>query len=296
MVLIHFSLPSRDRSADPERVDVVGGVLLAIALGLAVIGLYNPAPDGKQVLPSYGLPLVGGAVVAAIAFAVWERFARTRLIEPAGVRFVPVPVLAGHLDVRGRGSDGDAGQRRTVRAGRAGQGPDRGRIPVAALPDRAADRRPGRRLDRHQGRRPGGGRRRHADRRGRLLAGVEVGHRRAVGPPRPGPGVAAGVRHRPGAGRCRAGPGDRSADLGRAAGGARRPARHRVVAGGGGPDDRHADRRRGADRVGPVPVQPDHRDTARARAETACSPRSPAEAARYRTAFAMQYGSIFFIT
>jgi len=89
MVLIHFSLPSHDRSAHPQRVDVVGGVLLAIALGLAVIGLYNPAPDGKQVLPSYGLPLVGGAVLAAIAFAVWERFARTRLIEPAGVRFVP---------------------------------------------------------------------------------------------------------------------------------------------------------------------------------------------------------------
>ena len=89
MVLIHFSLPSHDRSAHPQRVDVVGGVLLAIALGLAVIGLYNPAPDGKQVLPSYGLPLVGGAVLAAIAFAVWERFARTRLIEPAGVRFGP---------------------------------------------------------------------------------------------------------------------------------------------------------------------------------------------------------------
>jgi MFS family permease len=89
MVLIHLSLPSHDRSSNPERVDVVGGVLLAIALGLAVIGLYNPAPDGKQILPSYGVPLVIAAVVAAIAFAVWERLAKTRLIEPAGVRFIP---------------------------------------------------------------------------------------------------------------------------------------------------------------------------------------------------------------
>jgi MFS family permease len=89
MVAIHFSLPSHDRSANPEKVDLVGGILLAVALGLAVIGLYNPAPDGKQLLPPHGLLLVGGAIVAAIAFGVWERFARTRLIETAGVRFVP---------------------------------------------------------------------------------------------------------------------------------------------------------------------------------------------------------------
>ena len=89
MLLIHISLPSHERSPDPERVDVVGGALLAIALGLAVVGLYNPAPDGKQILPSYGLPLIGGAVAAAIAFAVWERFAKTRLIEPRGVKFGP---------------------------------------------------------------------------------------------------------------------------------------------------------------------------------------------------------------
>ena len=89
MVLIHFSLPSHQRSAEPERVDVVGGVLLALALGLAVWGLYNPAPDGKQILPSYGPPLLIGAFVAAIAFAVWERFARTRLIEPRGIQFGP---------------------------------------------------------------------------------------------------------------------------------------------------------------------------------------------------------------
>ena len=95
MVLIHFSLPSHDRSPEPERIDVVGGVLLAIALGLAVWGLYNPNPDGKHILPSYGPPLVIGAVIAAIAFAVWERIARTRLIEPSGVRFTPFLAALG---------------------------------------------------------------------------------------------------------------------------------------------------------------------------------------------------------
>jgi MFS family permease len=64
-------------------------VLLAIALGLATWGLYNPAPDGKHVLPPMGLPLLLGALVAAIAFFVWEKFAKTRLIEPAGVHFRP---------------------------------------------------------------------------------------------------------------------------------------------------------------------------------------------------------------
>jgi MFS family permease len=95
MVMIHFSLPSRQKTDTPEKVDVVGGVLLAIALGLATWGLYNPAPDGKQVLPSYGLPLLLGALVAAIAFFGWERYARTRLIDPAGVHFRPFLAALG---------------------------------------------------------------------------------------------------------------------------------------------------------------------------------------------------------
>ncbi|MFG1933617.1 MFS transporter [Mycobacterium sp. NPDC048908] len=89
MVMIHFSLPSKEESEHPEKVDVIGGVLLAITLGLATWGLYNPSPDGKQVLPSYGPPLLIGALVGCAAFFVWEKVARTRLIEPAGVHFRP---------------------------------------------------------------------------------------------------------------------------------------------------------------------------------------------------------------
>jgi MFS transporter, DHA2 family, triacylglyceride efflux pump len=95
MVMIQFSLPSRQRTDQPERIDLVGGVLLAIALGLAVIGLYNPQPDGKHVLPSYGLPLVIGAIIATVAFVVWERFSRTRLIDPVGVHFRPFLAALG---------------------------------------------------------------------------------------------------------------------------------------------------------------------------------------------------------
>lgn len=95
MVLIHYSLPARLKSDEPERVDVVGGVLLAVALGLTVIGLYNPAPDGRKILPSYGLPVLLTAAVALVAFFVWERFARTRLIDPAGVHFRPFLAALG---------------------------------------------------------------------------------------------------------------------------------------------------------------------------------------------------------
>jgi MFS family permease len=89
MVMIHFSLPSKDRNAAPEKIDLVGGLLLAITLGLAVIGLYNANPDGKHALPSYGPPLIIAAVIFAVIFGIWERFSRTKLIEPTGVHFRP---------------------------------------------------------------------------------------------------------------------------------------------------------------------------------------------------------------
>lgn len=101
MVMIHFSLPSQPKPENPEKVDVVGGLLLALTLGLATFGLYNPAPDGKQVLPSNGAVLLIAALLAAVAFFVWERFAKTRLIEPAGVHFRPFLAALGASLVTG---------------------------------------------------------------------------------------------------------------------------------------------------------------------------------------------------
>ena len=93
MVMIHFSLPKHSDSENPQKVDVVGGVLLALTLGFITLGLDNQNPDGKNVLPPNGLPLLIAAAVAAAAFAVWEIKAKTRIIEPEGVRFRPF--LAG---------------------------------------------------------------------------------------------------------------------------------------------------------------------------------------------------------
>lgn len=90
MVMIHFSVPGKqDSEGPPVRVDVVGGVLLAVVLVLVVFGLYNPEPSAREVVPTWRLWLLAGAVVVAIAFFAWERYARTKLIDPAGVRFTP---------------------------------------------------------------------------------------------------------------------------------------------------------------------------------------------------------------
>jgi hypothetical protein len=60
-----------------------------------VFGLYNPAPDGKHVLPPGGGWLLAGGAVGAVAFFAWERFARTKLIDPAGVHFRPFLAALG---------------------------------------------------------------------------------------------------------------------------------------------------------------------------------------------------------
>jgi MFS family permease len=105
MVAVQFGLPSgKDPTSTPDRprprIDVMGAVLLAASLGLLVVGLYNPDPQ-KSVLPPWGAAttLCGGGVF--LLFLLWERVARTKLIDPAGVRMRPFLASLGASAVTG---------------------------------------------------------------------------------------------------------------------------------------------------------------------------------------------------
>ena len=240
-----------------------------------MIGLYNPAPDGKQALPSYGLPLVGGAVLAAIAFAVWERFARTRLIEPAGVRFGPFLSSLGTSMCAGAALMVTLVNVELFGQGVLGKDQTEAAflllhfliaLPIGALVGGWIATKVGDRVVAVVG---------------MLIAagayylvsewGVDVlSARHHLGPlslPALDTDLAlAGL----GLGLV-IGP-LTSAALRVVPVGA---ARHRILARRGGPDDRNADRRRSAHRMGSVPVQPDPRRCCPPRVETAWPPRSP---------------------
>jgi MFS family permease len=81
-------------------VDVVGGGLLAVALGLLVVGLYNPDPQ-RGALPPWGGATIAVAVATLAAFAWWESRARTRLLDPAGVAMRPFLAALGASFVAG---------------------------------------------------------------------------------------------------------------------------------------------------------------------------------------------------
>ncbi|MGH3727010.1 MAG: MFS transporter [Mycobacterium sp.] len=97
IVLVQFSVPAHQHDPSRPKVDVVGGALLAIALGLLVVGLYSPDPK-VSALPDWGLPVLTASAVAFLAFIVWEWRAKTRLINPEGVRIGPfLAALAASL-------------------------------------------------------------------------------------------------------------------------------------------------------------------------------------------------------
>lgn len=86
MAAVQLAVPEghhRKAEARP-RIDVIGGFLLALGLGLLVGALYNPEPD-KSPLPPWGLPVIVAGFAVLALFVVWEIRSRTRLLDLTGV-------------------------------------------------------------------------------------------------------------------------------------------------------------------------------------------------------------------
>lgn len=105
IAVVHWAVPERTRPAGPREqvavsadtrvnVDIVGGLLLAVALALLVIGLQNPDPE-RAVLPPWGPMTIGAGGVVLLLLIGYESIARTKLLDPAGVHMRPFLAALG---------------------------------------------------------------------------------------------------------------------------------------------------------------------------------------------------------
>ncbi len=100
-VAVHFTVPGRPArpvegraEGAARRVDAVGGALLALALALLVIGLYNPDP-AEAFLPPWGAPLIAAGAVVAGVFVWWEIRSPVRILDLSGVPKGPLLATLG---------------------------------------------------------------------------------------------------------------------------------------------------------------------------------------------------------
>jgi MFS family permease len=87
-VVVWVSVPpevGRAGGPDRDRIDWVGGLLLAAGLGLLVVGLYNPQPE-HAVLPPWGPVAIATGAALLVGFGIRHAMVRSpRLFDPAGV-------------------------------------------------------------------------------------------------------------------------------------------------------------------------------------------------------------------
>jgi MFS family permease len=100
LVVHRFVPPGAAGTQDRPPIDLLGGGLLSLALGLAVMGLYQDAPE-RAALPPWGPPALAAAVAVFGLFLLHQARARVRLFDLTGVAVRPflatlvVSVLAG---------------------------------------------------------------------------------------------------------------------------------------------------------------------------------------------------------
>jgi MFS family permease len=96
---VHVLVPDQARRSD-ARIDLVGGLLLALALAGFVVGLYNPDP-AERLLSSWGPWLIALGLAGLLLFGLWESRSVTRLIDLSGIPAIAFSAALGTSFVAG---------------------------------------------------------------------------------------------------------------------------------------------------------------------------------------------------